>query len=261
MFKRSACAQFRWRKRVINRRLANRPTYNQDNLIHSYSEQSNHFNDHLFEIDSESHQSDNLSFQVDNELSIHSRDHPFQLNNSSTQFDVLNQPQLSKSKALNDEILKRITLLHREKKMNNSSIDEMLKIINIITENQDVKFDLPKSFHHFKNTIDLKLERYYGFTCPYCNSKQEAKQRTSKKFECSNCIKSFSHLAISNQEYFFHFNLSEIIGHLLNKFAVTKPVFSNNSSIDSIYDTSRYKNYHNLMNNDEFLMITVFIDG
>lgn len=178
----------------------------------------------------------------------------------STDFLNLNQNDCNQTPC--EIVLSKLLHLHKDKKVSNIVLDEVLKIIDIVVKHKSHNFEeIPSSFYHFNKKYSIPIGRYYGFITQCCNNQILQQKSTNNKFYCSNCDLFINCKEIFlEREYFFHFNLREIIIHLLNSYKFIEPEFSKDSKINSVYDSEVFKSLYNL-DKGKLLIISTNIDG
>lgn len=190
-------------------------------------------------------------------------DYEFQCESNQLELSVVSNPLESfVNQDINQIIMNKLIKLHQLQNVTNSTFDEFLSLIDLILSNKNETLNIPKSFYQYKKMIETPLKRYYGFQCPFCNTKSPTQEKTNKKFSCSNCNRSFKYSELSKKEQHFHFDLKQVIELLLDKYEILEPVFSDDNTIKTFFDSLIFKDiFNSIATENGLIILSVFVDG
>lgn len=194
-----------------------------------------------------------------NVLSEESIDNGQQFVNRKSDFNDVN----SLIKFSEDKYVQKLFELSNKHNPSNLFMDDIIKLMNdlVLDVKKDKDLEIVKSFHLLKNEIGLNVDKFYGFRTECCDLNIIQKKDENNSFKCLKChkiIKSSDLFKLKN--YFYYYDLEQIITIYLNKFDLISYEFSPDEKIKNYYDACSFQSLYRLKGNS-LITIKAYTDG
>lgn len=219
-------------------------------------------------FDSTNDFSDNLEYdievkeQTDTNLNFLEFDNQSEISKSNVKEDDLNEiDQNRKSNDCQDKLISELIMNFKlQFNINNQATDSLLKLINNIAHLKGHENIVPNSLYLLKQDFELvdNLNFKIGFDCLLCKNEVLI---TENDQNCPNCNEELNKRSILNGDHFIQYDLEQQLSLLLNNKPIALRQSSSEEFISSIFDGEVYKDYINLKNESNIILLTLFSDG